>query len=151
MNLLDIALQLKRMRVPKRDVDNPVMGQSAKRAKEGRLLSTTKAGSRDEHASVLARELATSPESPSGVPQGLYPTQRGEMRSEREGKGKEARRRGREREGERKGNGRGVRECEEEKRISQLPLQLSASEIQRTFHWAGKFPYLVGIPNKKAS
>ena len=72
MNLLDVALKLKRMRITKRDVDDPVVSQSAQRAEEGGLLSSTKAGGGDEEPSVLARELASRPESTGGVPERLY-------------------------------------------------------------------------------
>lgn len=71
MHLLKVALQLEGMRVTKRDVDDTVVGQGTERAEEGRLLSTTKASSRDEHASILASQLSASPECTGGVPQGL--------------------------------------------------------------------------------
>ena len=86
MNLLQIRQRRERISVTERNEDDTVVSQGTERAKEGRLLSTTGTGSRDEHASVLARELAGSPELTSGVPEGLYPTQQRERNEARGGK-----------------------------------------------------------------
>jgi hypothetical protein len=71
VDLLDVGLELKGMGVAERDVDDTVVDKSGDAVQRGGLLSSSEAGSGNENAGVLARELSSSPELTSSIPKSL--------------------------------------------------------------------------------
>lgn len=71
MNLREVAQLSESMCVAERNVDDAVMSEGGEGVESSRLLSSTSAGGRDEHTSVLARESTGRPELTSGIPESL--------------------------------------------------------------------------------